>query len=116
MCAGRDPPGEAESTRGALHQLVLEQRPLRGFPFGRLQATEDRLGRLEAIPAQVLLHRLELGDDLRRVPRAGGRLLPRLRLAPDEDQSVVEPDCFPIDLALEVLGHRDCLITVAFFG
>jgi hypothetical protein len=50
---------------------------------------------------------------LGRVPLAGGRLLAGLRLAPDEDHTVVEPDRLPVDLALQVLRHLDGLVLIA---
>jgi hypothetical protein len=46
------------------------------------------------------------------VPLAGGRLLAGLRLAPDEDQPVVEPDDPAIDRALQAFGDLDGLVAV----
>src|SRR3954453_16455316 len=75
---GTQPPVEPELTGLVLTEPVVEQRPLAILPLGRLQAADDRLGRLQAVPAQVPLHRLELRPDLGLVPLARAGLLPRL--------------------------------------
>src|SRR5512135_2072258 len=113
---GVEPPVEPEVTRLVLTEPVVEQCPLAILPLGRLQTADDRLGCLQAVPAQVPLHRLELRPDLGRVPLARAGLLPGLGLAPDEDQPVVEPDRLPIDRPLQVLGDFDRLVLVPLLG
>jgi HTH-like domain len=113
---GVAPPVEPEGTGLVLAQSVVAQRPLGGLPRGRLQAAEDRLGRLPAGPAQVPLHGLELRPDRGGVPRARPRLLPALGLAPDEHQPIVEANLRIVDRPLQVLGGLDRLILVPRLG
>src|SRR5262249_51449644 len=113
---GIQSPVELEPATRVLLQVVFEQLALAVLPLGRLQPADNRLGRLEAVAAQVAPHRLELGADLGDVPLASGGLLAGFRLTPDEDQPVVEPDALPIDRALRVLGDLQGPGRVALLG
>src|SRR5262249_28955865 len=51
--------------------------------------------------------------DLGQVPVPGGRLLPRLGLAPDEEEPIVPPHLLPMDLPAQALRPLEGRVLVA---